>query len=218
MQHPQKQRHTARGKESEECCQNSHFAPQYLKLSSPIFDNPSRESGCHSVPSPGNSVRKTTPVVTGQPSEGLDIDALTMPRCLVLLGKAETASGLGNAAIKIHSIPLTSVLWGKLSFRHDLFDPAYNLHVLRRLFRKLRQKTKISDLLVRKENTGPEIKRAGLQSLLGHSPVFVTGKHRFFTWTWSQRISKAFHRQGFHEGMCAPLCPFEDQLLTSVQI
>jgi hypothetical protein len=43
-----------------------------------------------------------------------------------------------------------------------MFDPAYNLHDLRRLFRELRQETKISDLLMRKENTGPEIKRAGL--------------------------------------------------------
>lgn len=94
MQHPQKQGHTAIGKESEEYCQNSHFAPQYLKLSSPIFVNPSRECGCHSAPSPGNSVRKTTPVVTGQPPEGPDIDALTMPRCLSFWARLRQQVGL----------------------------------------------------------------------------------------------------------------------------
>lgn len=50
-------------------------------------------------------------MVTGQPPEGPAIDALTMPHCLsILLGKAEMASGLGNAAIKMHSILLTSLL------------------------------------------------------------------------------------------------------------
>lgn len=65
-----------------------HICPQYLKLPSPI-SQPLRECGCLSAPSPSNCVRKTTPVLTGQPPRGTSYRCLSHAPLSVLLGKAE---------------------------------------------------------------------------------------------------------------------------------